>query len=169
MAYAFLAVKILCHNVCKIKSGDKRNVVLKKNRKDDGTKPGLKMRRFRSSRHYRAKREDGIELENNLVKMMYVIVLSFVVYYIPYPILLVLFTYSRILECWKYVGIIGMYSLFVLQNLPYALHPLCYATKSKFFSRAFHGLLLCKSTRRKPVDTTKQSIALVVKHNGNKQ
>ena len=87
---------------------------------------------------------DGVvEMENNLLKMMYIIVISFLICYLPYPILFVLYHYG-VLECWKYAGIVGMYSLFVLSNLPSALHPLFYGTKSKFFAKAFSRILSCK-------------------------
>ena len=87
---------------------------------------------------------DGVvEMENNLLKMMYIIVISFLICYLLYPIMFVLYYYG-VLECWKYHGIIGIYSLFVLSNLPSALHPLFYGTKSKFFAKAFSRILSCK-------------------------
>ena len=87
--------------------------------------------------------ETIVEMENNLLKMMYIIVISFLICYLPYPILFVLY-YYKVLECWKYGGIFGMYSIFVLSNLPSALHPLFYGTKSKFFAKAFSRILSCK-------------------------
>ena len=88
-------------------------------------------------------RDGVVEMENNLLKMMYMIIVSFLLCYPPYPILLVLFHYG-VLDCWRYSWIVAMYSFFVLSNLPSALHPLFYGTKSKFFAKAFSLDLSCR-------------------------
>ena len=91
----------------------------------------------------RAARKSVVEMETNLLKMMYIIVVSFLTCYLPYHLQFVLYYYNM-LRCWKYSGIFAMYALFVLSNLPSALHPLFYGTKSKFFARAFFRILSCK-------------------------
>ena len=88
-------------------------------------------------------RNEIVEMENNLLKMMYLIVVSFIIFYVPYPILLVLYHYG-ITKCWKYNGIVAIYASTLLRNLPSALHPLLYGTKSKFFAKAFWHLVTCK-------------------------
>ena len=84
-----------------------------------------------------------LEMESNLLRMMYVIVLSFIICYIPYHIVFILHKFN-IYQQWKYGKIFSMWSLFVLTSLPSALHPLFYGTKSKFFARAFYHLLTCQ-------------------------
>lgn len=97
---------------------------------------------FSAQRESKTK-NDVIEMEKNVLKMMYLIVFSFVFCYTPYSILFVLF-HRGVIRCWKYERIFGAYAIFVLETLPSALHPLFYGTKSKFFAKAFLRLLTCK-------------------------
>ena len=75
------------------------------------------------------------EMEKSLMKMMYIIVLSFIVCYLPYEICYHL--YQRgILRRWKYGGIVSMYALWLIL-VPSALHPFLYGTRNKFLRKAF--------------------------------
>ena len=86
------------------------------------------------------------DLENDLLKMIYALIIIFVVCYLPYQVHL-LFNlvkgYDKYPEARKYAEIVSRY-LFLLTTFPSALHPLCYGTMSKFLARSFARLVLCK-------------------------
>ena len=80
-----------------------------------------------------------IELEHDLIRMMYVVIIVFVVCYIPYQ---VQFLYRQFggSDLSPYIF---LYSD-LLSMLPSALHPLCYGTMSKFYAKSFSRLVLCR-------------------------
>lgn len=85
-----------------------------------------------------------IESERDIIKMFYVIVLIFLLCYIPYQVFFMLdhfmvFTQDKI----PYYDIARSW-VFLLTTLPSALHPLCYGTMSRFYARAFSKIVLCK-------------------------
>lgn len=83
------------------------------------------------------------DLELDILRMIYVIILIFVVCYIPTQ---VVFIYEQIkagLSDWPYYVIVRRYS-FLLHCLPGAFHPILYGTMSKFYANAFAKLVLCK-------------------------
>ena len=148
VAYTLAAVKIRRHIVIIKKSREESRVSEATEFTEQQVQQQIELQE-NPGNHIRAPKESRpgdetiVEMENNLLKMMYIIVISFLICYLPYPILLVLYHYG-VLKCWKYAGIVGMYLIFVLSNLPSALHPLFYGTKSKFFAKAFSRILSCK-------------------------
>ncbi|XP_078363266.1 neuropeptide Y receptor type 2-like [Oculina patagonica] len=85
------------------------------------------------------------ELESDLLRMIYVIILSFVVCYIPYQILF-LWEYSTAeSNRWqfRYQAMIRKY-FYILTCLPSAIHPLCYGTMNRFFAQAFSKIVMCR-------------------------
>lgn len=84
----------------------------------------------------------GIELECDLLRMIYVIIISFVVCYIPYQVLF-LWEYSNTDWQFPYHVILRKY-FYILTCLPSAIHPLCYGTMNRFFARAFSKIVMCR-------------------------
>jgi hypothetical protein len=85
-----------------------------------------------------------IKLEKDLVMMIYVIILIFLVCYFPYQVLFLLEHFDVVTyRNWKYFHITRKY-VFLITCLPSALHPLCYGTMSKFYAKAFSGIVLCR-------------------------
>lgn len=79
-----------------------------------------------------------IDLEKKMMKMMYFIVFSFIICYIPYEIFYHL--YQRgILQSWKYGGIVSMYAMWLIL-VPSALHPFLYGTRNKLLGKAFFAI-----------------------------
>lgn len=87
-----------------------------------------------------------IELEQDLQKMIYIIVIVFILFYIPYQVYFLL-EYFEVISygTWKYHHITRKY-IFLMTCLPSALHPLCYGTMSKFYAKVFRGIVLCRGT-----------------------
>ena len=100
-----------------------------------------------ATRENRQRSSRGItHMENDLLRMIYVVILSFVVCYLPYQVhflFIHLEGYTTFPEAKKYRSLIGQYFL-LLTYLPSALHPLCYGTMSKFYARSFTILVLCR-------------------------
>ena len=94
---------------------------------------------------YRCGNSTVVDMENNLLKMFYIIVLSFLFCYIPVQMMSFLHV-NGILQKWKYGLIVFLYLMW-LSFVPSALHPFIYGTKSKFYATAFSGLLTCKKQR----------------------
>lgn len=88
-----------------------------------------------------------IESERDVIKMFYVIVIVFLVCYIPYQVFF-LCVYFDVLNVKRhpYVDLLNKYTI-LLSSLPSALHPLCYGTMSSFYARAFSKLILCKCNK----------------------
>lgn len=84
-----------------------------------------------------------IETERDIIKMFYVIVLVFLVCYIPYQICFLLDHFVVVTQDHPYYLIIRNY-VFLLTTFPSALHPLCYGTMSSFYASAFSKIILCK-------------------------
>ena len=85
--------------------------------------------------------------EQGIIRMMYIIVFSFVICYIPYQLYFIL-NHVGIWKKWKF-GIIAAGYFQWLMLLPSALHPIIYGTKSKIFAIDFSSLIfnLCKSCK----------------------
>ena len=85
-------------------------------------------------------------LEKDLLKMIYAIILIYMICYFPYQ---AFFLWEKIAEkdSWQfyYHALLQKY-VFVLTCLPSALHPLCYGTMNKFYAKAFSRIFLCKKT-----------------------
>ncbi|XP_001628201.2 5-hydroxytryptamine receptor 1A [Nematostella vectensis] len=90
------------------------------------------------------KRQAISGLETDLLKMIYLIILIFLVCYFPYQIFFLL-EYFGVMNYknWQYFDITRIY-VFLLTCFPSAIHPICYGTMSKFFARTFSRLVLCR-------------------------
>ena len=84
------------------------------------------------------------ELENDLLKMIYVLVLIFVVCYIPFQVNFLLMEFEvEAFMCWPHRHIFRRL-MFTLTCLPSALHPVCYGMMSKFYHKAFIRMIACR-------------------------
>ena len=85
------------------------------------------------------------DLEKDLLKMIFVIILIFVICYFPYQ---AMFLWQKIakIDSWqfRYHKLMQKY-MFILTCLPGALHPLCYKTMNTFYAKAFKKIFLCKT------------------------
>ena len=81
--------------------------------------------------------------ENQLLRMIFVIILIFVVCYTPYQVMF-LWEYFGGIENWQfyYHELLRDY-LFILKCLPSAIHPICYGTMNSIFARAFSRIFTC--------------------------
>ena len=88
-----------------------------------------------------------VRLENDLLRMVYMIIVIFAVCYLPYQVEFLLWwfneSYREIIK--PYEHIIVPYTSLVMV-FPGALHPVCYGTMSAFYARAFSRLVLCRTT-----------------------
>ena len=91
------------------------------------------------------KPENTTDAEQDLLKMIFAIILIFVICYFPYQAVFLWETLADVNE-WKfrYHSLMRRYS-FVLICLPSALHPVCYGTMNSFYAKAFSKIFLCKS------------------------
>lgn len=92
----------------------------------------------------RGSRPESTDLEKDLLKMIFVIIIVFVVCYFPYQ---AHFLWARIynISQWqfRYHRLVHNY-IFILTCLPGALHPLCYGTMNRFYAKAFSKIILCR-------------------------
>ena len=92
----------------------------------------------------RRKRNLTVEkAENHLLRMIFVIILIFVVCYTPYQVMF-LWEYFGGIEDWQfyYHQLLRDY-LFILKCLPSAVHPLCYGAMNSIFAKAFSRIFTC--------------------------
>jgi len=83
-----------------------------------------------------------MNFEVDILRMIYLIILTFIVCYIPIQ---VVFIYEQVkggLSDWPYYIIVRRYA-FLLTCLPGAFHPILYGTMSKFYAKAFATLVSC--------------------------
>lgn len=86
--------------------------------------------------------------DEDLLRMIYVVVIVFIVFYFPYQLLFILEHYQLVtINSWHYHHITRRY-LFLFTCIPSALHPLCYGTISQYYARIFSCLFLCKWVKR---------------------
>ena len=120
---------------------------------DLAKKPADEVTRFRENeqrnvlvngRNRRVSTPENTDLERDLLKMIFVLILVFVVCYFPYQ---ALFLWTRIYNIktfqFRYHALLIKY-VFILTCLPSALHPLCYGTMSRFYAKAFSKIILCR-------------------------
>lgn len=108
------------------------------------SRPSQNVRRRMKSR----KAKGFADLEKNILKMFYAIIIVFVAFYFPYQVFFILEYFSFIhWTTWRYFDITRDY-IYLMTHFPSALHPLCYGTMSKFFARAFSRLILCRQMPR---------------------
>ena len=86
----------------------------------------------------------AFELENDLLKMIYALVLVFVICYVPYQVHFLLIEFKvEALMVWPPRHILGRF-MYILGCLPSALHPVCYGMMSKFYHKAFIRIIACR-------------------------
>ena len=86
----------------------------------------------------------AFELENDLLKMIYALVLVFVICYIPYHVYFLLVEFRvEAFMVWPPRHILRRL-IYVLGCLPSALHPVCYGMMSKFYHKAFIRIIACR-------------------------
>jgi len=97
----------------------------------------------RNIKNRRRKRSLIEKAENQLLKMIFVIILIFVVCYTPYQVMF-LWEYFEGIENWQfyYHQLLRDY-LFILKCLPSAVHPICYGAMNSIFTRAFSRIFTC--------------------------
>ena len=91
------------------------------------------------------KNKASFDLESDLLKMVFAIVLIFVVCYIPYQIQFLLFEFNvESFKQWTHRYAFSRFA-FTLTNLPNALHPVFYGMMSNFYRRAFIRMISCRT------------------------
>ena len=92
----------------------------------------------------RVKKENSTDAEQDLLKMIFAIILIFVLCYFPYQ---AVFLWERLagISEWQFRhhNLMVMYT-FILTCVPSALHPVCYGTMNSFYAKAFSKIFLCK-------------------------
>ena len=91
-----------------------------------------------------SKHPDTFELENDLLKMIYALVLVFVICYIPYQVQFLLLEFRVDAFVYWPPRHIFRRLVFTLTCLPSALHPVCYGLMSRFYRKAFFRLIACR-------------------------
>ena len=91
--------------------------------------------------------KSNFELECDLLRMVFVIVLVFVVCYIPFQVQFLLheFKVEAFLN-WPHRFTFTRF-VFILTCLPSALHPVFYGVMSKFYRKAFIRMISCRGTK----------------------
>ena len=93
----------------------------------------------------RCSKPENSDAENDLLKMIFAIILIFVLCYFPYQVMF-LWEISAEVKDWQFRhhSLMKKY-IFILTCLPSALHPVCYGTMNSFYAKAFSKIFLCKS------------------------
>ena len=93
----------------------------------------------------RDSKPENTDPEKDLLKMIFVLIIIYVVCYFPYQAHYVWERVRNITEYqFRYHQLFIDYN-FILICLPSALHPLCYGTMNSFFAKAFSKIILCRS------------------------
>lgn len=103
-------------------------------------------RKGKYSRRTRREDEDKLmlQLDQDLLNMIYVVVSIFIVCFLPYQVFHLLEHFDALsYKNWKYFHITRRY-VFLVTCIPSALHPMCYGTMSRFYAKAFAYVFLCK-------------------------
>ena len=87
---------------------------------------------------------DTFELENDLLKMIYALVLVFVICYIPYQVQFLLLEFRVDAFVYWPPRHIFRRLVFTLTCFPSALHPVCYGLMSRFYRKAFFRIIACR-------------------------
>ena len=89
-----------------------------------------------------------VRLENDLLRMVYMIIVIFALSYLPYQVHFLLYKFYEGYpeKTARYGYIINNYML-LLMSFPGVLHPVCYGTMNAFYARAFSRLVLCRCTK----------------------
>ena len=120
-------------------------VTLTNNREEEITLQEGKQRRqaLVDVKNRRGIKPNDADAEQDLLKIIYAIILIFVVCYFPYQ---AVFLWERLADVneWKfrYHSLMRRYS-FLLMCLPNALHPWCYGAMNSFYAKAFTKVFFC--------------------------
>ena len=91
------------------------------------------------------KKENSTDAEQDLLKMIFAIILIFVVCYFPYQAVFLWDSIAGINDWqFRHHSLMIKY-MFILTCVPSALHPVCYGTMNSFYAKAFSKIFLCKS------------------------
>ena len=91
--------------------------------------------------------KSNFELESDLLRMVFVIVLIFVVCYIPFQVQFLLREFKvEAFLVWQHRFTFTRF-VFILTCLPSALHPVFYGMMSKFYRKAFIRMISCRGTK----------------------
>ena len=91
--------------------------------------------------------KNNFELESDLLRMVFVIVLIFVVCYIPFQVQFLLHEFKvEAFFDWPHRFTFTRF-VFTLTCLPSALHPVFYGIMSKFYRKAFIRMISCRGTK----------------------
>jgi hypothetical protein len=89
-----------------------------------------------------------LDMDQDLLRMIYVVVAIFVVCFLPYQVFYLLEYFGEISYVnWRYFHITRRY-IFLITCIPSALHPMCYGTMSRFYAKAFSYIFLCKFIKK---------------------
>ncbi|XP_031549816.1 kappa-type opioid receptor-like [Actinia tenebrosa] len=89
-----------------------------------------------------------LQLDQDLLNMIYVAVSIFIVCFLPYQVFHLLEYFDALsYKNWQYFLITRRY-VFLVTCVPSALHPMCYGTMSRFYAKAFSYVFLCKIVKR---------------------
>ena len=120
-------------------------VTLTNNREEERTlQEGNKRRQVLVDvKNRRGIKPDDADAEQDLLKIIYAIILIFVVCYFPYQAVFLWETLADVNE-WKfrYHSLMRRY-IFLLVCLPSALHPWCYGAMNSFYAKAFTKVFFC--------------------------
>ena len=120
-------------------------VTLTNNREEERTLQEGKQRRqaLVDVKNRRGIKPDDADAEQDLLKIIYAIILIFVVCYFPYQAVFLWESLADVNE-WKfrYHSLMRRYS-FLLMCLPSALHPWCYGAMNSFYAKAFTKVFFC--------------------------
>ena len=117
-----------------------------RNNKEEDTRLREKERRkvLVDQNNRRDSKPETTDPEKDLLKMIFLLIIIFVVCYFPYQ---AMFVWERVYEIsshqFRYHQLMSDY-VFILISLPSALHPLCYGTMNSFFAKAFSKIILCR-------------------------
>ncbi|XP_068747194.1 neuropeptide Y receptor type 2-like [Montipora capricornis] len=112
-------------------------------------------RRQQGKEHHRQSLDvytkNTVELENDLLKLVFVLVFIFVVCYVPYQVHFLMIEFNvEALMLWRHRYTLSRV-VFTLTCFPSALHPICYGTMSKFYHRTFLRMIACRDHKPRNV------------------
>ena len=88
--------------------------------------------------------KNNMDLENDLLKLVFVLVIIFTTCYIPYQLQFLMYEFKvKAFEVWPHRHTFSRI-VFTLTCLPSALHPLCYGMMSNFYYKAFLRIVACR-------------------------
>ena len=92
--------------------------------------------------------KSAFELENDLLRMVYALVIIFLVCYIPYQVQFLMVEFKvQAFVLWPHRYTFNRI-VFTLTCLASALHPICYGMMSKFYYKAFVRMIACRKHKK---------------------